>query len=230
MQTVASIQARMNSTRLPGKVLLPLEGKPLVQRAAEGCHEATQVDTTVVTIGDTPQDEAIVGWAERAGQEYLVGPEANLLERHWRVAVETDADVLVRVTADSPLLPAAEVNRLVAEHRSGNFEYTTNFTGQMPVGMIVDIINVGVLADLRDRGKTHPAKHLREDSCDRRRNFSANPDWSEIAQVDLEVDTPSDYWTVVDAVGSVGVDPVDVGTWLLDHSRAGRQTAFEQDE
>jgi spore coat polysaccharide biosynthesis protein SpsF len=114
IRVVAVIQARMGSTRLPGKVLRPVAGKPLlwhIVHRLKGCHllEDIAVATTV-----NPADEAIVEWCNAEGVTVVRGPEDDVLGRYARAAEKLDADVIVRVTSDAPFIDAGFVDHLVA--------------------------------------------------------------------------------------------------------------------
>jgi spore coat polysaccharide biosynthesis protein SpsF len=215
MRTVVSVQARMGSSRLPGKVLLPLTDKPVLGWVVDRCSAATSVDEVVVAVGDDPPNRAVEEWCRRNDVRSVVGPEDDLLERHRAVCEATDATTLVRITGDSPLVPPGEIDRLVRTHRTQGAEYTTNHTGETPHGMIVDVVEVDVLSTLANRGESHPTASLRDRSEQFATRFSADPRWEAIADADLEVDTPEDYWRLTDAVEAVGPDALAVGRWLL---------------
>src|SRR5579872_770320 len=114
IRVVAVIQARMGSTRLPGKVLKPIAGKPLlwhIVHRLRGCHllEDIAVATTV-----NPADEAIVEWCNAQGVTVVRGPEDDVLARFARAAEKLDADIIVRVSSDAPFIDAGFVDHLVA--------------------------------------------------------------------------------------------------------------------
>jgi spore coat polysaccharide biosynthesis protein SpsF len=215
MRTVVSIQARMGSSRLPGKVLLSLAGKPVLDWTVTRCREADSVDEVVVTTGDEQPNWAIEEWCRRNEVRCVVGPEEDLLTRHRAVCTETEATTLVRVTGDSPLAPPEEIDRLVRRHRTDAADYTTNHTGETPHGMIVDVVSVEVLPELAARGETHPAAVFRDRPDAYTTTFSSDPRWLAISDADLEVDTPEDYWRLQDAIQDVGAEPLAVGRWLL---------------
>src|SRR5581483_1309725 len=114
IRVVAVIQARMGSTRLPGKVLRPVAGKPLIWHIVhrlKGCHllEDIAVATTV-----NPADEAIVEWCNVEGITVVRGPEENVLARYATAAEKLDADIIVRVSSDAPFIDAGFVDHLIA--------------------------------------------------------------------------------------------------------------------
>jgi spore coat polysaccharide biosynthesis protein SpsF len=104
MRVVAIIQARMNSSRLPGKVLQPVLGKPLLEYEIERLQRITNIDELVVATTVDPRDNLIVELCERLKIPYFRGSENDVLERYYGAATKYNADVLVRVTADCPLI------------------------------------------------------------------------------------------------------------------------------
>jgi len=214
MHVVASVQARLGSTRLPGKVLLQLGDRRILQWVLDRTEAAERVDQTVAAIGDRPENEAIIEYCNRESVQTVVGPEENLLARHIAVAEQTDCDLLVRITADCPFVPSPEIDRVVAEHLSNDAQYTTNNTDRMPIGTAVDALDPDLLSELDARGETHPVKRPRAEPSDWATAWSANADWEALEQVHLAVDTPEDYWSLVDGVDAAGEDPRAVAEWL----------------
>jgi spore coat polysaccharide biosynthesis protein SpsF len=114
MRRVVVVQARMTSTRLPGKVLMDLAGKPMLERELErlgDCREADEISLAVTTNSD---DDPLVALADRLGMRWHRGPEHDVLERYLGAAREARADVVVRVTSDCPLIDAGEVDTVIA--------------------------------------------------------------------------------------------------------------------
>jgi len=115
VRTVAIVQARTTSTRLPGKVLLDLAGRPVLDRVLERVAAAPGVDEVVVATTVNATDDPVVALADRAGHRWFRGDEHDVLGRYVGAAREARADVVVRVTADCPLLDPAVVGRVAAE-------------------------------------------------------------------------------------------------------------------
>lgn len=214
MHVVASVQARLGSTRLPGKVLYHLGNRRLLQRVVDRTLATDTVDETIATIGDQPENDAVTEYCERAGIEYSVGPENDLLSRHRAVAADSDADLLVRITADCPFVPAAEIDRVVGAHLSNDARYTTNVTDDMPVGTAVDAIDADVLAELASLEERHPVKLPRAEPDQWGTVWNDNPAWADLSDAHLAVDTPADYWSLEDAIAAVGDDPRAVAEWV----------------
>lgn len=104
MRTLAIIQARMGSTRLPGKVLKDIVGKPLIARVIDRTRAARGVDAVVVATTESPEDDALVRWIDaKGGCPSFRGPMDDVLARYYLCAQFHEADIVVRVTADDPL-------------------------------------------------------------------------------------------------------------------------------
>lgn len=114
IRVVAVIQARMGSTRLPGKVLRPVAGKPLLWHIVHRLKGCRLLEDIAVATTINPADEAIVEWCNAEGITVVRGPEENVLARYATAAEKLDADVIVRVTSDAPFIDAGFVDHLVA--------------------------------------------------------------------------------------------------------------------
>lgn len=214
MYVTASIQARLGSTRLPGKVLFPLGDRRILKWSIDRSEDAATVDETVAAIGDHPENDAVESYCDRSDIDYLVGPEDDLLERHLGVVEETACDLLVRITADCPFVPSDEIDRVIEEHLSNDARYTTNVTESMPIGIGVDVIDPSLLRELNSLGETHPVKLARAQPTDWGTVWSDDRSWDTVSDVHLAVDTPTDYWSIVDALEAVGDDSRAVAEWL----------------
>lgn len=104
LKTVMIVQARMTSTRLPGKVLKEVLGKPLLEYQIERLRRISSVDEIVIATTVNATDQLIVDCCNRLGVSYFRGSEEDVLSRYYGAAVEYQADVVVRVTADCPLI------------------------------------------------------------------------------------------------------------------------------
>ena len=109
MKTVAIVQARAGSTRLPGKVLMDLAGETVLQRVVERVRRFTLVDEVIVATSELRADDTVVAECARIGVETFRGSESDVLERFVGAAQTTDADVCVRLTADCPLLESQKI-------------------------------------------------------------------------------------------------------------------------
>lgn len=152
-RVVAAIQARMGSTRLPGKVLRPIGGRPVVERIVERLTRCGEIDGIVVATSVESRDDAVAALAARLGLACVRGSEADLIERIARTAAETEADALVRITADCPLIDPGLVDRAVRRWRegAGTLDYVSNvLPPTYPDGLDVEVISRATL-DRLDR-------------------------------------------------------------------------------
>lgn len=140
MRTVTVVQARIGSTRLPAKVLADLGGAPLVERVLDRVSRAASVDETVLAIPAGDADEELAALATRLGYRVVRGPDADVLERYRLAAVATDADVVVRVTADCPFIDPALVDDAVERLREDADDYVSNGSDGYLRGLDVEVM------------------------------------------------------------------------------------------
>ncbi|HVR30114.1 MAG TPA: glycosyltransferase family protein [Thermoanaerobaculia bacterium] len=127
MTVVAIVQARMGSSRLPGKVLADLEGEPMLARVVARCTRATTVDRVVVATTTAAADRAIEEWCRTASVACTRGAEADVLDRYHQAATVAGATVIVRITADCPLIDPELIDRVVvARSTTPEADYASN--------------------------------------------------------------------------------------------------------
>ncbi len=187
----AIVQARMSSSRFPGKVLEPILGQPMLRRQLERVSFASQVDQVVVATSDQGSDDPIAAAVEAAGVDCFRGSLDDVLDRVYQAALEVGAEHVVRLTGDCPLTDAAIVDTVVAEHlRMGN-DYTSNTVSlSFPDGLDVEVVS---LASLR------LAWQLADDAEEREHvtpYLYRNPEDFKLGQVLNETDLSSLRWTV----------------------------------
>lgn len=147
---VAVIEARMSSSRLPGKVLMPAGGKPLLAILIGRLKRARSLDDIVVATTENPADGAIESLCRELGVRCFRGSEENVLERVCGAVAASGAEILVEITADCPLLDPALVDEAV-EFFCGNYpstRYVSNGapSGNAPIGMCVQVFTAADLA------------------------------------------------------------------------------------
>jgi spore coat polysaccharide biosynthesis protein SpsF len=141
-RTVAIIQARMGSTRLPGKVLLPLLGRPILSRVVERTARAGLVDEVVVATTVDPSDDPIVNLAVDEGWAVERGSENDLLDRYVRTARAHKADIVVRITSDCPLIDPTLIDQTIDAFVDGRGGYASNTLEPRtyPRGLDVEVV------------------------------------------------------------------------------------------
>ncbi len=123
---VAIIQARMSSTRLPGKILADLGGRPLLARVVERARAAKSVGLVVVATTDRAADDRVAEFCGAGQVPVFRGSEDDVLDRFRQAAARFEADVVVRLTADCPLLDPAVIDLVVQSFLSGDCDYASN--------------------------------------------------------------------------------------------------------
>ena len=117
---VLIIQARMSSTRLPGKSMMPLSDKPLVYRMVERLKKCKKIDEIVIATSDQPEDEVLVALAEELEVSYFKGNLLDVRDRYLKAAEKSNADFIIRIPADNPIPDWNEIDKLVDFHLENN--------------------------------------------------------------------------------------------------------------
>jgi glutamate-1-semialdehyde 2,1-aminomutase len=126
MTTLAIVQARTSSSRLPGKVLLPLQGVPLILFQLERLRRCTQIDRLVLATSSDPSDDALADQVAQAGVTVFRGDLHDVLERFRACTAHEQASVVVRLTGDCPLADPALIDELVEAFHNGEWDYLAN--------------------------------------------------------------------------------------------------------
>lgn len=138
---VAVIQARMGSSRLPGKVLMPVAGKPLLWHILHRLKKCRTVDNVAVATSTDPGDEAIAQFCAEQGVACIRGPLQNVLERYRLAAIETGAQTLLRITGDAPLIDPGLIDYLVYTMVKAGADYVQFETGALCAHEGVDVFS-----------------------------------------------------------------------------------------
>ena len=117
---VLVIQARMSSTRLPGKSMMPLADKPLVYRMVERLKKCKHVDGIVIATSDQSQDQVLVEIAKELQVSYFQGNLQDVRDRYLKAAEQFHADFIIRIPADNPIPDSNEIDKLIEFHLENN--------------------------------------------------------------------------------------------------------------
>ena len=149
MNTVITIEARMGSTRLSGKVLRPILGQPMLARMVERLRRVRLADGIVVATTDHAADDPIAALAAHLGIGCHRGSEPDVLGRVLGAARSVGADVIVETTADCPLIDPLVVDQLIQTFRSNPVDYCANVVvPTYPRGLDVQVFPVRVLEEV----------------------------------------------------------------------------------
>lgn len=146
---VATIEARMTSTRLPGKVLMPFVGKPALAHLIERLKRSQYLDEICVATTTNAADEPIVALARELGVSYFRGSEQDVLGRMLGAARSVGADTLVEITGDCPVVDHRVVDRGIEAFFTHDVDYVSNsLSPSYPGGFDVQVFPVSVLAEV----------------------------------------------------------------------------------
>ena len=155
MRTIAIIQARMGSTRLPGKVLRLVLGQPMLGHIVHRVAAARGVDLVVVATSELPGDDPIRAYCAIAGIACFAGNERDVLDRFYQCATTHHADLIVRITADCPLADPTLIEAIIAYRAEGGYDHAGIATGagaarldggRYPDGLDAECFRMEVLA------------------------------------------------------------------------------------
>jgi spore coat polysaccharide biosynthesis protein SpsF len=149
MKVVAIIQARTGSTRLPGKVLLDLAGEPMLVRDMNRLARADTLDQVVVATTVKPADDGIVDLCQERDWSCFRGSEEDVLDRYYRAAKAHEADAVVRITSDCPLIEPQVVDKVVNAflERQPGLDYASNTAPErtFPRGLDIEVMRFDAL-------------------------------------------------------------------------------------
>jgi spore coat polysaccharide biosynthesis protein SpsF len=144
---LAILQARMSSSRLPGKVLMPLADAPMIVRQIERLRRARRIDQIVVATSTEPEDDAIERVVRREGIAVHRGPLDDVLARYLGALASWPADHVVRLTADCPFADPDVIDETIALHLSSGSDYASNTPPHrsFPKGLDVEVMTAAAL-------------------------------------------------------------------------------------
>jgi spore coat polysaccharide biosynthesis protein SpsF len=151
-RVVGIVSARMASKRLPGKVLLPLAGRPLLEVLLERVASVPVLDSVALATSSHPENEALVQIARKLGIPAFQGDEDDVLRRHLDCAHHMRADHIVRVTGDNPLTDLETIERLVGLHLESGADYTYVPGDALLMGILPEVVSRAALERSWTRG------------------------------------------------------------------------------
>ncbi len=192
---VAIIQARLGSSRLPGKVLKEIQGKPMLWHVVERTKKAKTVNQVVVATTTDPGDESISSFCKAQGYPVYCGSVQDVLDRYYQAAKEYLADIVVRITSDCPLVDPGLIDTTVNALLEHDVDFTANrlpppFTRTFPIGLDVEVCTFSALEKAwHEASSQHEREHVMPYLYEKQGRFKV---W--------QVNNPVDYgklrWTV----------------------------------
>lgn len=201
----AVVQARMKSTRLPGKVMAPIVGEPLLWHILHRLKKSALIETLCVATTRDPADDELAAYAAAQGAKVVRGPEDDVLGRLALASYTIDPDVIVRVNADAPLVDAGYVDYLIGELMRHQADFVTLKPGLSAIHDGADVMSRWALDKLVVKAHEDPVAREHVTAY-----FKLHPDFIKVAAIDLpeqwrfdgarlSVDTPADV-TFIEAI------------------------------
>ena len=196
-KTLAIVQARMSSTRFPGKVLADLQGKPMVIQQLERISQSQSLDAIVVATSTDASDDQLVEVLNSFGYTTVRGDLDNVLERFILAIDMYQPEVVVRLTADCPLTSPRVIDEVVAAFHASHADYLSNtMTPTFPDGLDVEVVKADVLREVAKASTDQPEREhvtlgvYRRNDRYQIENFAQSDDLSDLRWT---VDTPEDF-------------------------------------
>jgi spore coat polysaccharide biosynthesis protein SpsF len=195
MKTVAIIQARMSSSRLPGKVLKEAGGRPLLERMVERVRKANRLEETLVATTIDPTDDPIEEFCQKIGIDVFRGSLLDVLDRYYQAALLHKAETIVRLTGDCPFIDPTLIDETLALMENEKADFACNrlpppFTRTFPIGLDVEAVSFSALETAWNQAKE---KHEREHVMP---YFYEVPNRYKVVKLDNPINYGSLRWTV----------------------------------
>ncbi len=182
MKVISIVQARMGSTRLPGKALKPIEGKAMTWHVLNRLKRSKSIQTICLATTDKKEDSALLELANNMGVNSFAGSETNVLDRYYQCATAQKSDHVVRLTGDCPLIDPEVTDAIINKHLESGADYTSNtLERSFPRGLDTEVMTYDTLkkvweAAVTDGAREHVTQYIRLNRGDFRvEQVVANP-------------------------------------------------------
>ena len=217
------IQARMGSSRLPGKVLMKSSnGMPLLYHVINQLRHCSKVKNLVIATTTNQEDDEIEKFADNNSVDVFRGNEKDVLDRYFQCAKKYSFSTIVRITADCPLIDPQIVDKVIEQFFSGNYDFATNtLTRTFPIGTDVEVFSFSALKRTWESAqlpseREHVTPYLRNE-----RNFKIINVQNDknISSLRLTVDRIEDFELIKQILKNISVNPIHLGDVLELFSR-----------
>jgi len=206
---VCIIQARMGSSRFPGKVLQQLCGYPMVGWVARRAKRAALIDQVVVATTTNSMDDAVAEFCQMAGITCFRGDEFDVLDRYYHAAIEQRADIVVRLTADCPLIDPQLIDEAIKTLIQNELDFTANrlpppYKRTYPIGLDVEVASFRALEQAWWKAeKQYEREHVMPYLYDPENHFRLQvlEAASDLSQYRWTVDMPEDFQFIQAVIG-----------------------------
>lgn len=196
MKVVAIVQARMGSTRLPNKVMKPIGGVPMIEVLLARLARAKEVNEFMVATSEDPRNQPLADHVNALGYKCYRGSESDVLDRYVQAAKSANADIVVRITGDCPLVDPALVDDAIRQFKASNVDYFSNTAPPtFPDGLDIEVFTLAALksaalATSKPYDHEHVTPYLRESGRFKQAGMQHSEDLSGLRWT---VDETADY-------------------------------------
>jgi spore coat polysaccharide biosynthesis protein SpsF len=217
-KTLAIVQARMGSQRLPGKMMCEIAGEPLLKLIFDRLRRSKGVDKIILATSINHENDSLERLAIKESIQCYRGSEDDVLDRFYQVAQrEKDFRLMVRVCGDNPLIDPMEVDRLVRFHQRGEYDYSFNHIpykdNGYPDGVGAEILSRNMLEYIWEKAdQAHQREHCLDYIWDNMSQFNVGilkaPESIRRPDVKLDIDTEADLTFIRDLLGRLSYDQI----------------------
>lgn len=232
MKTIVIIQARMGSSRLPGKILMPLGSTDNLTYVIERCKKIDGVSKVLVATSSLSQDDAVEKWCEEHQLSCYRGSEEDVLDRFIQAAKPYDPDYVIRVTADCPFVDYEMASDMVALMKKEQVDII-DLEGQLPRGLAVEVISYKALQYIDEKGhENRHREHVTYYAYEFKEQFTrvsyVADEMRNEPPLRITLDTVADYELlskVASHFDDVFVSSIDVIQYLIEHPEVAKINA-----
>lgn len=213
MKIAAIVQARMGSSRLPGKVMMKLDGKnPSLFYVIKQLQCCKLLDEIIVATTTKKRDDVIVEYVRKMNIPFFRGKEEDCLDRHYQCAKKFNVDVIVRIPSDKPLIDPRLVDDLISKFDYVKYDYASNWLSKnVPNGTEVEAITFDALTKVwKEATKPEHKEHVTQYVYSNPDKFCILPITYDKYRTDLKyvLDTKSDYEFIKQIIGKIKKRPI----------------------
>ena len=232
MKTIVIIQARMGSSRLPGKILMPLGSTDNLTYVTERCKKIDGVSKVLVATSSLSQDDAVEKWCENHQISCYRGSEDDVLDRFIQAAKLYEPDYVIRVTADCPFVDYEMASDMVALMKKEQVDII-DLEGQLPRGLAVEVISYQALQYINEKGhenrhREHVTYYAYEFKEQFKRVSYVADEMRNEPSLRITLDTDADYELlskIANHFDDIFVSSTDVIQYLIEHPEVAKINA-----
>ncbi len=223
MKIVAIVQARMGSTRLPNKVMKPIGGIPMIELLLTRLSKSQQIDQIVLATSIDPRNNTLLDHVEKLGYVCVRGSENDVLNRYFVAARQVNAEIIIRITGDCPMVDPALVDHAIQTFVSSNVDYLSNAApATFPDGLDIEVFTFKALEKAAQESvepfdREHVTPYLRTSGLYKTAALTHTEDLSDLRWT---VDEPADFKLVSQVFEHFAPDVFFSWTQVLDLQRS----------